>query len=128
MSKRLKAFVRYDGSGRVISSSLILAANKPKVGNWKEVNAYECCNVNSNCVIFTTTIAPGGENLAIRIYPAVPLTVLLGTVNWGDGTITDFSEFFDGQTNHTYTEGNYTGTICFDNPLEVGTFNIDGND
>lgn len=128
MSKRLKAFVRYDGSGRVISSSLILAANKPKVGNWKEVNAYECCNVNPNCVTFTTTIAPGGENLVIRIYPTIPLTVLLGTIDWGDGTITDFSEFFDGQTNHTYIEGSYVGTICFDNPLEVGTFNIDGND
>ena len=44
MAKRLKAFVRYDGSGRIVPSSVILAANKPKVGNWKEINAYECCN------------------------------------------------------------------------------------
>jgi hypothetical protein len=40
----LKAFIRYDGSNRAVSSSLIWRKNKPKVGNWKEVQGYECCN------------------------------------------------------------------------------------
>lgn len=40
----LKAYVRFDGSGRVVSSSLILRKNKPKVGKWKEIEGYECCN------------------------------------------------------------------------------------
>lgn len=40
----LKAYVRYDGSGRVIAGSLVLRRAKPKVGNWKEVQGYECCN------------------------------------------------------------------------------------
>ena len=40
----LKAFVRFDGSGRVVSGSLVLRRNKPKVGNWQEIVAYECCN------------------------------------------------------------------------------------
>ena len=40
----LKAYVRFDGSGRVVSSSLILRQNKPKVGKWKEIEGYECCN------------------------------------------------------------------------------------
>jgi hypothetical protein len=40
----LKAFVRYDGSGRVVAGSLILRKNKPKVGRWQEIPAYECCN------------------------------------------------------------------------------------
>jgi len=40
----LKAYVRYDGSGRVIAGSLVLRRNKPKVGNWHEVQGYECCN------------------------------------------------------------------------------------
>jgi hypothetical protein len=43
-NNKLKAFVRYDGSGRVVPSSLILARFKPKVGNYKEIDAYECCN------------------------------------------------------------------------------------
>lgn len=45
ISKRpLKAFVRFDGSGRVVAGSLVLRRKKPKVGNWKEITAYECCN------------------------------------------------------------------------------------
>jgi hypothetical protein len=43
-NRPLKAYVRYDGSGRAVSSSLIWRKNKPKVGNWKEVQGYECCN------------------------------------------------------------------------------------
>lgn len=43
-NQKLKAFVRYDGSGRVIPSSLILRKNKPKVGYWVQVQGYECCD------------------------------------------------------------------------------------
>lgn len=43
-NRPLKAYVRFDGSGRAVSSSLIWRKNKPKVGNWKEVQGYECCN------------------------------------------------------------------------------------
>ena len=40
----LKAFVRYDGTGRIVPSSVILARKKPKVGSWTEIDAYECCS------------------------------------------------------------------------------------
>jgi hypothetical protein len=40
----LKAFVRIDGSDRVVAGSLILRKNMPKNGKWYEVPAYECCN------------------------------------------------------------------------------------
>ena len=43
-NRNLKAYVRYDGSGRVVAGSLILRRNKPKVGNFQEVQGYECCN------------------------------------------------------------------------------------
>jgi hypothetical protein len=42
--KDLKAYVRYDGTGRLISGSLILQRFNPKVGNWKRIQAYECCD------------------------------------------------------------------------------------
>lgn len=42
--KDLKAYVRYDGTGRVIAGSLILQRFKPKVGNWKQIGAYQCCD------------------------------------------------------------------------------------
>lgn len=51
----LKAYVRYDGSGRVVPGSLILRKNKPKVGKWVEVPAYECCNPTTTT---TTTTVP----------------------------------------------------------------------
>lgn len=54
--KDLKAYVRYDGSGRVVAGSLILRKNKPKVGKWKEVPAYECCEPTTTTT--TTTVAP----------------------------------------------------------------------
>jgi len=43
-SRPLKAYVRFDGTGRVVSSSLVLRKSKPKVGKWKEIPGYECCN------------------------------------------------------------------------------------
>lgn len=42
--KDLKAFVRYDRSGRIIPGSLILQRSKPKVGDWQQIDTYECCN------------------------------------------------------------------------------------
>lgn len=54
--KDLKAYVRYDGSGRVVAGSLVLRRNIPKVGNWKEVPAYECCAPTTTTT--TTTVAP----------------------------------------------------------------------
>ena len=54
--KDLKAFVRYDGTGRVVPSSVILARKMPKVGKWKQIDAYECCNPTTTTS--TTTIPP----------------------------------------------------------------------
>ena len=48
----LKAFVRFDGSGRVVSGSLVLRRNKPKVGNWQEIVAYECCNPTTTAIAY----------------------------------------------------------------------------
>ncbi len=63
--RELKAYVRYDGSGRVVAGSLILRKSKPKVGKWVEVPAYECCNFTSttttstsSTTTTTTTVAP----------------------------------------------------------------------
>ena len=53
-SRPLKAYVRFDGSGRIVAGSLILRKNKPKVGKWKEIQAYECCFTTTT----STTSAP----------------------------------------------------------------------
>jgi hypothetical protein len=53
-NKKLKAFVRFDGSGRVVAGSLILRRRMPKVGKWQEIVADECCNPTTTT---TTTLA-----------------------------------------------------------------------
>jgi hypothetical protein len=63
-SRPLKAYVRFDGSGRIVPSSLILRRKKPKVGKWVEIPAYECCNPTtsttstSSTTTTTTTVPP----------------------------------------------------------------------
>ena len=61
----LKAYVRFDGTGRIVPSSLILRRKKPKVGKWVEIPAYECCEPttttttsSSSTTTTTTTVAP----------------------------------------------------------------------
>jgi len=57
--KDLRAFVRLDGSGRVVSGSLILRKKKPKVGRWFEIKTYECCDpLEIVETTTTTTTAP----------------------------------------------------------------------
>ena len=67
----LKAFVRYDGTGRVIAGSLILQANKPKVGNWQEIDAYECCNPTTTT---TTTATPTTTTTTTTVEPTTTTT------------------------------------------------------
>ena len=53
----LKAFVRYDGSGRVVAGSLIFRRKKPTIGNFQQIQAFKCCNVDQTPVL----VAISGE-------------------------------------------------------------------
>lgn len=52
---KLKAFVRFDGTGRVVPGSLVLQASKPKVGDWKEIPATECCGPTTTTTSTSTS-------------------------------------------------------------------------
>jgi hypothetical protein len=65
----LKAFVRYDGSGRVVAGSLILRRQKPKVGKWTEIQGYKCCNQNQAPVLVTLADAFPTTFSSFRIIP-----------------------------------------------------------
>lgn len=88
----LRAFVRFDGTGRIVPSSLILRRKKPKVGKWIEIPAYECCNP-------TTTVAPLPECVTYEI-----------TI--GDETITLSYTACDEQIVETELVGPLTDTFC----------------
>lgn len=55
-NNKLKAYVRFDGTGRVIPGSLILQRFKPKDGKWQETAANLCCAQTTTTT--TTTVAP----------------------------------------------------------------------
>lgn len=128
-NKRLKAYVRYDGTGRVIAGSLILQRFKPKVGNWKEINAYECCNqtLPSNCLEFVVDTTDG-TSFIFSFNTTGPINF---TIDWGDGTIhPDVGGGGFYEETHTYPEigQQYTARICFDSPESVLELNFYGND
>lgn len=129
-NKRLKAYVRYDGTGRVVPSSLILARFKPKVGNYKEIDAYECCNETfpTNCIEFVVNTTDGVDfGMSVRSNEVE----FNYTVNWGDGTTGEGSsgEGF-AELLHDFPEENasYTVRLCFDNPLVINDLEFYGND
>ena len=53
-NRNQKAYIRIDGSGRDVAGSLLLRNKKPGNGKWREVLAYECCNLTTS----TTTVNP----------------------------------------------------------------------
>jgi len=94
--KDLKAFVRYDGSGRVVSSSLILRKTKPKVGNWKQVQGYECNSGGTSYEIRATasgavstviTYRTGIDN-STQTINLVGTTLLVATICAVTGSVT----------------------------------------
>lgn len=128
-NKRLKAFVRYDGTGRVVPSSVILARFKPKVGNYKEIDAYECCNetLPPNCIEFVADTTDG----TYFVFNFNTLGPINFTVDWGDGT-THVDDGAGGfyEEEHTYAEEGqqYTVRVCFDDIASVTELNFPGND
>jgi len=80
---RLKAWVRYDGKGRLVGGGPILQAHKPKNGKWEEVPMYNnCC------------IAP---SLAFRLLfdDITNADSLVGDAS----SVSDWNTFFDLPTN-----------------------------
>jgi hypothetical protein len=57
-NQNLKAYVRYDGSGRVVAGSLIFRRKKPTVGRWHEIAITECCEYVPTTTTTTTNAVP----------------------------------------------------------------------
>jgi hypothetical protein len=129
----LKAYSRFDGTGRIVPGSTVLRRNKPKNGNWKEVQAYECCspdlNTSYRCCIaiqaiadeesglygFTLQVRNGGPNLtgSIQWTPTVSESFSLPAT----GNDYDFEYDLEGLIPHTVY-------LCIDNPSQIEDFEI----
>lgn len=82
-NNKLKAYVRYDGSGRVIAGSLILQRFKPKDGNWKEIGSKQCCDpyclppvYGEDYIIYDAVEVEGGIIFQIATNPYISGLVL----------------------------------------------------
>lgn len=84
-NNQLKAYVRFDGTGRVIAGSLILQRFKPKVGNWVEIEANECCNFTTTT---TTTVAPTSTTTTTTVAPTSTTTTTVAPTTTTTTTVT----------------------------------------
>jgi hypothetical protein len=82
-NNKLKAYVRFDGSGRIVPSSIILQRNKPTVGNWKEIDANECCNPSPT--------PPSNLGLRLTFDSIANADLLVGD----SADVNDWNTFFD---------------------------------
>ena len=129
----LKAYSRFDGTGRIVPGSTVLRRNKPKVGNWKETQAYECCspdlNTSYRCCIaiqaitdsesglygFTLQVRNGGPNLTGSIQWTSTVSESFSLV--ADGNDYDFEYDLEGLIPHTVY-------LCIDNASQIQDFEI----
>lgn len=114
--KDLKAFVRYDGSGRVVAGSLILRKRKPKVGKWGEVPTYKGADtptiVDTAVAVEGSTLATpvcSGEGVSLTIYVPEGTTFETAEVFYADQEFTTFAN--DG---NYVREGDYTLARAWD--------------
>jgi hypothetical protein len=83
-ARNLKAYVRIDGSGRIVPTSLVLRKNMPKVGKWTEVTAWECCNGSSTT---TTTTTTSGYNCLLYVAIGTPVARFVLSYTDCDGVV-----------------------------------------
>ena len=74
----LKAYVRFDGTGRIVPSSLILRRKKPKVGKWVEIPAYECCNPTTTTTSSTSSTTSSTTTTTTTAPPTTTTTTTTG--------------------------------------------------
>ena len=123
-NNRLKAYVRYDGTGRVIAGSLILQRFKPQVGNWVEIDANECCNPTTTTT--TTTEAPVTTTTTSTSTSTSTTTTSTSSSSTTSTTTTAGPECFcydvDNQTAGTLE---YTYTDCGSEVATTASINAD---
>lgn len=107
--KDLKAFVRYDGSGRVVAGSLIFRKKKPTVGKFQQINSYKCCNVDQ---------APVLVNLEGISFPATYCSIEIGPNNG------DFYQYMDSFTGQSAADIDALAALFNSSFKNLGYFNV----
>ena len=130
-NRNLRAFVRYDGSGRVIPSSMVLRKHKPKVGIWTEIATYQCCDdVTISFVLAdpaltnaTLTLQCNGTTIGSPMETGVDTTLDADVLAALNGAFSAFGTFANpSATNFTLTlSREQKNALC---PQGVLTFSV----
>ena len=125
-NKRInKAYVRYDGTGRVIAGGNILSRLKPKDGNWSEIDAYECCNPTTSTTTTSTTTAAPSARAYSYVISATDLAAATGntdTARNGKVYASTMEDETGNPASRTFTAaGSYNHWLCSMPPI-VPTF------
>jgi len=122
--KKLKAYVRFDGSGRVVAGSLILRKSAPKVGRWQEITANECCG---------PVIPPVVDTPVVGAFDATSISIswVAATVSPGMSPITHYlikldtvqvaAEIVGSGGPYAYVFGGLTTATSYDITVEACT-------
>ena len=100
-SNRLKAWVRYDGQNKIVPSSLILRAKKPKVGTWVEIPTDLCCTTTTttaysiNCTSWRYDGLPGEDTGTLLNAHLCGANSGCGDIDFGVGQVRCI-QFFSG--------------------------------
>jgi hypothetical protein len=117
----LKAYSRFDGTGRIVPGSTVLRRNKPKNGNWKETQAYECCDGGGGCVpqlsdeIVTTVLEIGDFPFVGTFSFEIILSSSCYNFIWSGLVSIDFSNWDDVLT-FLNTNFSYFGLFSYTAP------------
>jgi hypothetical protein len=129
-NNKLKAYIRYDGTGRVIAGSLILQRFKPKVGNWQEIDANECCNYvpttttttsSTSTTTTTSTSTSTSTSTTTTTTTAPPTTTTTTTPTPGDCFCYTISNETAGTLLYSYTD---CGSTFVRAPINADTISI----
>lgn len=128
-NRNLKAYVRYDGSGRVVAGSLVLRKNKPKVGNFQEVQGYQCCNdvtltytpADAAIIDIDFNLYCNGTLVSTGYLPAesTNITELVALLNATFGVVGTFS--VSGEAIQLVVSGDQKTALC---PVGTLTFTV----
>lgn len=115
--KDLKAYVRFDGSGRVVPSSLILRRSMPKVGNWKQISAYECCDPDFP----TTTSTSSSTSTSTTAIPVSDFRLKTNIVATGNmiGELKEYTWEWNDLAKYIGIDGNPTKGVMAQEALEI---------
>jgi hypothetical protein len=136
--KKLRTFIRIDGSGRTVPSSMVVAYSMPKVGKWIEINSYNVSApslITSGLYMFydwgNTASYPGSGNTLYDLSGNNRNATLslsgASFVNAGDNSYINFvgdtSKVDTNDSSNFYVEGGYTFSVIAETP-NVGSRSV----